>query len=199
MMITKAMLDKCKTKKGGFSLLQIEMAVELVGSPWAKKLLATELQPEWWQSFKEKKGLREVKEPKPKALNAMPGKDGWDWQPKKQDVPAIKMSGKLSKTNRGKKKLISRKDNADFYTSDEWRQLRVRVLEKFACKCMMCGRSPKDHGIVVHVDHIKPRSKFPKLSLEISNLQLLCEDCNIGKGNKYQTDWRPVENGKALN
>lgn len=199
MLITKAMLEKCKTKKGGFSLLQVEMAVELVGSPWTKKLLATELEPAWWESFKAKKGLNQVKEPKPKALNAMPSKENWEWKPGKADVPKLKMSGKSSKTKKGKRKIISRKDNAEFYTSDEWRQLRVRVLEKFACRCMMCGRSPKDHGIVVHVDHIKPRSKFPQLSLEISNLQLLCEDCNIGKSNRYQTDWRPVENDNALN
>lgn len=79
----------------------------------------------------------------------------------------------------------------DFYKSKEWRSLRVRVLEKYECKCMMCGHSPKEHGIVMHVDHIKPRSTHPHLQLREDNLQLLCEDCNLGKSNKYKTDWRP--------
>ena len=56
---------------------------------------------------------------------------------------------------------------------------------------MACGKSKKRHGIVIHVDHIKPRSKFPTLSFEFSNLQILCEDCNLGKMNMDQTDWRP--------
>jgi len=46
---------------------------------------------------------------------------------------------------------------------------------------------------VLHVDHIKPRSKYPELSLTFSNLQILCEDCNFGKSNIDQTDWRPEE------
>jgi 5-methylcytosine-specific restriction endonuclease McrA len=43
------------------------------------------------------------------------------------------------------------------------------------------------------VDHIKPRSTHPKLALAFDNLQLLCEDCNIGKSNKCDIDWRPDE------
>ena len=58
---------------------------------------------------------------------------------------------------------------------------------------MACGRSKKIHGIVIHVDHIKPRSIYPDLALTYDNLQLLCEDCNLGKGNKCEIDWRPEE------
>jgi 5-methylcytosine-specific restriction endonuclease McrA len=80
-----------------------------------------------------------------------------------------------------------------FYKSREWRELRVSVLEEYECKCMMCGCSPKEHGIVVHVDHIKPRSTHPHLELRKDNLQILCEDCNLGKSNYYITDWRPFK------
>jgi len=62
------------------------------------------------------------------------------------------------------------------------------------------------HGIVIHVDHIKPRSRYPELSLEIENLQVLCEDCNMGKSNVFETDWRvfyhhecTTFNGKIIN
>lgn len=36
---------------------------------------------------------------------------------------------------------------------------------------------------VIHVDHIKPRSTFPQLEMDINNLQILCVDCNMGNPN----------------
>lgn len=90
-----------------------------------------------------------------------------------------------------KKISNSARYNPSFYTSEQWRALRFKVLSRYECKCMMCGRSPRDHSIVLHVDHIKPRSKHPELSLCFDNLQILCEDCNLGKGNTDDTDYRP--------
>lgn len=81
----------------------------------------------------------------------------------------------------------------NFYSSMPWRILRMKVLVKYGAVCQCCGAS-KDHGAVMHVDHIKPRSKYPELSLRFSNLQILCEACNVGKLNIDQTDWRkPAE------
>ena len=93
--------------------------------------------------------------------------------------------------NAAKKAKVSRLDNEKFYSSSHWLELRVRVLENNKCCCMMCGASPKEDGIKLHVDHIKPRSKYPELSLDYNNLQVLCEACNIGKSNYYETDYRP--------
>lgn len=75
-----------------------------------------------------------------------------------------------------------------FYKSPEWRQLRYKALVKNGRKCLACGAH--GDGIVLHVDHIKPRSKYRELELDINNLQVLCEDCNIGKSNVDETDWR---------
>jgi len=71
---------------------------------------------------------------------------------------------------------------AEFYATDEWRKLRWKVLSASSGKCAVCGRSNSIHGVVLHVDHILPRSKFPNLELSEKNLQVLCEDCNLGKG-----------------
>ena len=71
-----------------------------------------------------------------------------------------------------------------FYQSKEWRELRWKAIKKSNGKCVYCGRSHTQHGIVIHVDHIKPRSKYPHLALELNNLQITCEDCNTGKGTK---------------
>jgi len=83
-----------------------------------------------------------------------------------------------------------------FYESREWKELRYRVLERHGTNCQCCGAGRKT-GAVVHVDHIKPRSKYPELALEFDNLQVLCEACNIGKSNKFSTDWR-VFDGKPV-
>lgn len=80
---------------------------------------------------------------------------------------------------------------SDFYGSRAWRALRYKVLVARGARCEVCGRTPRDHGVIVHVDHIMPRSQFPDLALEETNLQVACEDCNIGKGTGDTTDWRP--------
>ena len=74
----------------------------------------------------------------------------------------------------------------DFYKTREWREVRYRALVKFGKKCQCCGET----GGYIHVDHIQPRSRKPELELDIENLQVLCEACNIGKSNKDTTDWR---------
>jgi HNH endonuclease len=80
-------------------------------------------------------------------------------------------------------------DTSPFYDSDDWKRLRYRALQHYGAKCMCCGATAKD-GATIHVDHIKPRSKFPDLELEFSNLQILCKICNLGKSNIDATDWR---------
>lgn len=77
----------------------------------------------------------------------------------------------------------------DFLVTYEWRKLRMQVLTKRGARCECCGATPID-GIRIHVDHIKPRRLFPELALVESNLQVLCEVCNHGKGNWDHTDWR---------
>lgn len=77
----------------------------------------------------------------------------------------------------------------DFFASREWRELRYDVLRQLGAACACCGRS-KIHGVVLHVDHIKPLWTHPELKLDPNNLQVLCEDCNIGKGAWDSTDWR---------
>ena len=73
-----------------------------------------------------------------------------------------------------------------FYESREWKKLRYKVLRDNKRQCMLCGNKG-----VLHVDHIEPRSLRPDLELDQSNLQVLCELCNLGKSNKFNDDWRP--------
>ena len=75
-----------------------------------------------------------------------------------------------------------------FLQSAEWKELRYRAIKRFGGKCLACGRSGKDY--VLNVDHIRPRRRHPQLALDLGNLQVLCADCNRGKGHRDATDWR---------
>lgn len=92
-----------------------------------------------------------------------------------------------------KRRLKERKDYLakHFLTSDSWQELRFRFLKVTPQVCVLCGaKGPLMGGNAeLHVDHIKPRSIYPELSLEFSNLQMLCKPCNFGKGNLDDTDF----------
>lgn len=86
------------------------------------------------------------------------------------------------------KKYINDNEQVDeFYKSFEWRKLRYKILAKYGRKCMACGTTTGQ----IHVDHIKPLRRYWHLRLVEDNLQILCEDCNHGKGSWDETDWRP--------
>lgn len=76
-----------------------------------------------------------------------------------------------------------------FLDCAEWRSVRMMVLERDGAKCACCGATAET-GAVMNVDHIKPRRRYPQLALTLSNLQVLCDACNHGKGNRSERDWR---------
>jgi 5-methylcytosine-specific restriction endonuclease McrA len=94
------------------------------------------------------------------------------------------------KKNVKKKQPLKDINSTEFLQSFEWRRLRYQAIKLSNGRCQCCGASPKNNGIVLHVDHIKPRRKYPQLALTLSNLQVLCESCNHGKGSWDSTDWR---------
>ena len=77
-----------------------------------------------------------------------------------------------------------------FYRSRTWLALRYEALRNAHGRCCLCGAS----GVAarLEVDHIKPKSIFPELALDPSNLQVLCRDCNQGKGNTCTFNWSNV-------
>lgn len=78
---------------------------------------------------------------------------------------------------------------SEFYASWEWKRLRYDFIKDKQRRCECCGASPTD-GIRIVVDHIKPIRRFWHLRLDRMNLQMLCDDCNMGKGSRDETDWR---------
>lgn len=110
----------------------------------------------------------------------------WHQEPKHRSV---NRSLKTAKSRPAPRKAPNVNSDA-FLLSFEWRKLRMEVLVERGARCECCGATPAANGIVIHVDHIKPRRFFPALALNKSNLQVLCEVCNHGKGAWSQKDWR---------
>jgi hypothetical protein len=73
------------------------------------------------------------------------------------------------------------------YTSSEWSKVRRMVFNTYGYQCMKCGATD-----FLAVDHIKPYSIYPELSLDFDNLQVLCRPCNSSKSNRKIVDYRPI-------
>ncbi len=82
-------------------------------------------------------------------------------------------------------KFVTEKELEDF-TPD----LKEQILKRDGYKCVICGRSALE-GYELHVDHILPKDKGGKATLE--NGQTLCSICNFRKKNYNQT-----ESGKKM-
>jgi 5-methylcytosine-specific restriction endonuclease McrA len=124
------------------------------------------------------------------------------WQQSKIEQNPKRKKPKNRQRPHPKKKPKSRKSewarkSKAFYASDAWLRARYEALKTHGARCQCCGITPAD-GAVMHVDHIKPRYRFPELELTISNLQVLCSRCNQGKGAWDQTDWRDTDLGWQL-
>ena len=70
--------------------------------------------------------------------------------------------------------------------SKAWPALREAAFSVFGHTCKACGAKVAQ-GIKLHVDHIKPIRDYPELALDLSNLQVLCETCNMKKGARIES------------
>ena len=78
-----------------------------------------------------------------------------------------------------------------FYRSYGWRRLRVDMLEanreRYGIPTRECCLATATRQW--HVDYARPCAQtHPALALEPANLQVLCQDCNLGKSTRYATD-----------
>lgn len=69
---------------------------------------------------------------------------------------------------------------------ERWLALRYQAFKRYGRKCALCNATNAE----LHIDHIKPKAKYPELTFDINNLQVLCKDCNYGKGVDNEDDWR---------
>lgn len=95
-------------------------------------------------------------------------------------------------------KSPAKSEKAAFYASWEWRTLRMKTIKQHGAVCMCCGATPQHtdmagNPVKIVVDHIKPLHTHWYMRLDAKNLQVLCDECNQGKGAWDQTDHRPKE------
>lgn len=84
-------------------------------------------------------------------------------------------------------------NNNHFYASWEWKTARFAALKRWGADCMCCGSRHR-----ITVDHILPIRTHPELRLDQDNLQILCNECNMGKGSHDTTDFRPITKEQYL-
>lgn len=114
----------------------------------------------------------------------------------KQRLDDLKTPVTLHPSRKGPKPTVDAKEA--FYKSWEWRTLRLKALQEHGRVCKCCGNRPgmfyaSGEPVRIVIDHIKPISKYWHLRLDPSNLQPLCDECNQGKGNWDETDFRSPE------
>ncbi len=163
MRITEGQLEALKSNKGGFTKATL-VSLGVKWPPkkgWKKRLLVNGYSPGEGERKRETAKKKKREKKQRKKIRA-----------------AERKTAKTGDVN-----------SKEFLESYEWRKLRMRVLQAYGARCQCCGRSSVD-DVVIHVDHIKPRRKYPELALEFNNLQVLCHECNHGKGNWDETDWR---------
>jgi 5-methylcytosine-specific restriction endonuclease McrA len=80
-------------------------------------------------------------------------------------------------------RLSHRKARSESESVGITEKVRAQVLQYG--RCAMCGRTPLEHGVVLQVDHKLPQSWGG--TNDVENLQPLCEECNRGKKNHFET------------
>lgn len=89
--------------------------------------------------------------------------------------------GLISRLQGGKLRPYPAKPSSVYNT--KFRAIRYSILLRDNSTCQLCGANPKT-GASMHVDHIKPRSKYPELELDPDNLRVLCQECNLTKSDR---------------
>lgn len=78
----------------------------------------------------------------------------------------------------------------------QWGKLRLKIISRDNGFCQRCYYK---YGIIndenLQVHHIKPRSKYPELTFDESNLVTLCKTCNthLGVREELDFDWKKRE------
>lgn len=89
----------------------------------------------------------------------------------------------------------SKAQKDEFYKTWEWQKLRVKTFDRYGRRCMCCGATNESTDMTgkpvqIVVDHVKPLHNYWSMRLNENNTQVLCFDCNMGKGIE-ETDYRP--------
>ena len=99
----------------------------------------------------------------------------------------FRLNNKLDKSLQNIQKLINkikqkyepRTEFNRWRSSEEGKLWKKQQYQKQKQCCAICQEKIELKGS--HIDHIKPLSRYPDLSLDTSNLQIACGQCNTSK------------------
>ncbi len=94
-----------------------------------------------------------------------------------------------------KRKIKSEYWNWHKYHNETVNSILIKELEKTSKKhCSYCGIYPLEkNNIRPTIDHFKPKSKFPELAFEWTNLFMSCDSCQEIKKGMYPINPEPLK------
>ena len=71
--------------------------------------------------------------------------------------------------------------------SHSYKKFKNDLRKEFSYSCVYCNVSEPEMGgsQSFHIDHYRPKCRFPRLIATYSNLLYACRDCNQYKGNHW--------------
>lgn len=106
-----------------------------------------------------------------------------------QKIAEVKASRILTQNYKVDNFKPSEDEIRKFYKTKQWQRLSYQIKLRYGRRCQCCGATPED-GARIITDHIEPIRKNWARRLDESNLQILCDDCNLGKASYDTTDFR---------
>lgn len=82
--------------------------------------------------------------------------------------------------NKQKETNKNKKTTSKIGRTKEYKEFRLRILERDNYKCQECGSSYR-----LQIHHLKPKSKYPELIMEPSNCITLCITCHSKTDNFF--------------
>ncbi len=94
--------------------------------------------------------------------------------------------------------MALRVKNRDPGVVRRYKDFKPHLRLDFSFECVYCGLHENEVGGIrgFAVDHFRPKSKFPQLTLEYSNVLYACCVCNTFKGDDWPHD-DPLTHGKG--
>ncbi len=91
----------------------------------------------------------------------------------------------ISKNERLTRELVALYTPEQFFKSRQWRDARhEKMREHFATVgrvCPACSRNADDDDLFLLVSLIHSKDVYPDRCLDLSNMEILCEECYWGK------------------
>lgn len=109
----------------------------------------------------------------------------------KQEEPEVLENNKENWTENYKKWLSDDDVPKSVKKSYNKKDIKRRLVNETSSKCAYC-ESKISHITYEHIEHIKPKSKFPDEFASWNNLTIACPKCNNNKGTEYDTSCPPI-------